>query len=124
VDILRSLSSFDDKIILAVRHHHENFDGTGYPDGVRGRQIPIFARIIKVADAIDAMLSDRPYRPAMTAERVRRLLLEGRGTEFDPGIIDAVMAERLIDRHEVEMKLTQHASGAVGSSQNSTSRTS
>jgi putative nucleotidyltransferase with HDIG domain len=110
VDILRTLSSFDDRIISAVRHHHENFDGTGYPDGVSGKNIPIYARIIKVADAIDAMLSDRPYRPAMTAERVRRLLLEGRGTEFDPGIIDAVMAERLIDKHEAEMKLTQHAS--------------
>jgi putative nucleotidyltransferase with HDIG domain len=112
VDILRSLSSFDDRIISAVRHHHENFDGTGYPDGVSGKNIPMYARIIKVADAIDAMLSDRPYRPAMTADRVRRLLLEGRGTEFDPGIIDAVMAERLIDRHEAEMKLTQHASSS------------
>lgn len=109
VDILRSLSSFEEKIILAVRHHHENFDGTGYPDGVKGRDIPVFARIIKVADAIDAMLSDRPYRPAMTAKRVRSILADGRGSEFDPGIIDAVFAERLIDRHEVEMRLTQHA---------------
>lgn len=108
VDILKSLSSFDDRIISAVRHHHENFDGTGYPDGVSGMSIPVYARIIKVADAIDAMLSDRPYRPAMTAERVTGLLTGGRGTEFDPVIIDAVMKEDLIKKHEAEMKLTQH----------------
>jgi putative nucleotidyltransferase with HDIG domain len=112
VDILKSLSSFDDRIISAVRHHHENFDGTGYPDGVAGEGIPLYARIIKVADAIDAMLSDRPYRPAMTAKRVSGLLLEGRGTEFDPLIIDAVFRENLIQTHETEMMLTQHTVAA------------
>jgi putative nucleotidyltransferase with HDIG domain len=117
VDILRSLSSFDEKIISAVRHHHENFDGTGYPDGVAGHSIPIYARIIKVADAIDAMLSDRPYRPAMTAERVTGLLVGGRGSEFDPSIIDAVLKEDLIKKHEAEMKLTQHAAAGQDRSQ-------
>ena len=127
VDILKSLSSFDERIISAVRHHHENFDGTGYPDGVSGLAIPIYARIIKVADAIDAMLSDRPYRPAMTAERVTGLLTGGRGTEFDPDIIDAVMRENLIVKHEVEMKLTQHTAtlqtGTTAKSKNGTSHT-
>jgi putative nucleotidyltransferase with HDIG domain len=108
VDILRSLSSFDEHIIAAVRHHHENYNGTGYPDGVAGEGIPLYARIIKVADAIDAMLSDRPYRPAMTASRVTGLLMEGKGTEFDPSIIDAVIRDNLIQRHEAEMMLTQH----------------
>ena len=69
-----------------VRHHHESYDGKGYPDGLAGEQIPLHARIVTVADSFDAMTTDRPYRKALTiAEAVRRLE-ESSGIQFDPRI--------------------------------------
>ena len=72
-----------------VLYHHERFDGKGYPTGLRGDAIPLEARIVKVADAFDAMLSDRPYRQALTLEQALEQLRAGKGTEFDPKIVDA-----------------------------------
>jgi putative two-component system response regulator len=71
--------------------HHENWDGSGYPRGLRGIEIPIEGRICAVADAFDALLSDRPYRPAMTAAEARGIILEGRGRYFDPDIVDLLL---------------------------------
>ena len=73
VELLTSLGSFPKEIIDAVRHHHEREDGKGYPDGIAGRQILLGARIIKVVDAIDAMLSDRPYRKALSIDELKPL---------------------------------------------------
>ncbi len=70
-----------------VRHHHERFDGTGYPDGLRGEEIPLAARVFAVADAFDAMTSDRPYRRAMSVERAVGEIVDGAGTQFDPEIV-------------------------------------
>lgn len=70
-----------------VRHHHERFDGTGYPDGLRAEEIPLAARVFAVADAFDAMTSDRPYRRAMSLERALEEIVEGAGTQFDPEIV-------------------------------------
>lgn len=67
-----------------VRSHHERFDGKGYPDGLKGNSIPLFGRIIAVADAFDAMTSDRPYRKGMPKDRAIMILEEGRGTQWDP----------------------------------------
>ena len=69
--------------------HHENFDGTGYPHGFGGRDVPLEARIVSVADCVDALLSDRPYRQAWPIERVFDYLRENRGTTFDPDCVDA-----------------------------------
>jgi len=74
-----------------VRHHHEKYDGTGYPDGIKGMQIPKSARIIAVADSVDAMLSERPYTPAKTVEQVREQLRICSGTQFDPKIAEAAL---------------------------------
>jgi putative nucleotidyltransferase with HDIG domain len=74
-----------------VLHHHEKFDGTGYPEGIKGLQIPCSARIIAVADAIDAMLSQRPYAPAKTVEQVREQLRLCSGTQFDPKIAETAL---------------------------------
>jgi len=71
-------------VIAAVRHHHEDYDGGGYPDGLAGEDIPLLARIIRVADAYDAMSSERPYRPAFTRERAREELARNAGRQFDP----------------------------------------
>lgn len=76
-------------LVPAIRHHHEYFDGSGYPDGLVGEAIPLPARVIAVADAFDAMVSDRPYRAGLAEEEVMRRLQDGAGSQFDPGVIEA-----------------------------------
>jgi HD-GYP domain-containing protein (c-di-GMP phosphodiesterase class II) len=73
-----------DRVRRLVRHHHERFDGRGYPDGLTGEAIPLGARVIAVADAFDAMTSDRPYRKALPLEVAVRELRDGAGRQFDP----------------------------------------
>ncbi len=70
-----------------IEFHHENHDGTGYPYGMRGKDIPLCARIVHVADAYDAMTSHRTYRKAMEHERALRILSENAGTQFDPEVV-------------------------------------
>lgn len=74
-----------------VRYHHERFDGAGYPLGLRGTAIPLGARIFAVADALDAITTGRPYRPARTWEEARVEILQGRGSHFDPTVVDAFL---------------------------------
>lgn len=71
--------------------HHERWDGGGYPQGLAGERIPIEGRITAVADVFDALLSDRCYRPAMSVEEAVTVMEEGRGTHFDPRIVDALL---------------------------------
>jgi putative nucleotidyltransferase with HDIG domain len=78
-------------VVPLIRHHHENWDGTGYPDGLKADAIPLGSRIIMFADTIDAMTTDRPYRAALDAPSVRKELLRFRGTQFDPNICDALL---------------------------------
>jgi putative nucleotidyltransferase with HDIG domain len=78
-------------VVPLIRHHHENWDGTGYPDGLKADAIPLGSRIIMFADTIDAMTTDRPYRAALDATSVRKELLRFRGTQFDPQICDALL---------------------------------
>ncbi len=79
------------ELVSAIRHHHENWDGSGYPDGLAGEKIPLAARVIRFADTIDAMATERPYRTARTAEQVRQEIIRCRGTQFDPVIADQVL---------------------------------
>lgn len=84
----------------AVRHHHERFDGSGYPDGLSGEDIPLAARIVTVADVFDAVTSNRPYRTALPVEAARQEIVRGRGTHFDPQVADAFLkipVERLVE---------------------------
>jgi HD-GYP domain-containing protein (c-di-GMP phosphodiesterase class II) len=76
-----------------VRHHHERFDGHGYPDGLDAEQTPLESRILAVADAYVAMNEDRPYRPALSADGVAAELRRGREHQFDPAVVDALEAE-------------------------------
>lgn len=78
-------------VVPLIRHHHENWDGTGYPDGLKEEGIPLGSRIIMFADTIDAMTTDRPYRAALDATSVRKELIRFRGTQFDPAICDALL---------------------------------
>ena len=75
-----------------VRHDHERWDGAGYPDGLRGDEIPLGARIVFVVDAFHAMTSDRPYRKAMTRDSARREMQRHAGTQFDPHVVRALFA--------------------------------
>ncbi len=74
---------------LVVRHHHEHWDGSGYPDGLAGDAIPLAARVFSVADALDALTTDRPYRPASSFSAARDEIRAGAGTQFDPAVVDA-----------------------------------
>jgi putative two-component system response regulator len=77
--------------MVIARSHHEKWDGSGYPDGLAGEEIPLSARIMAVADVYDALRSNRPYKPAFTHEMSRGIILQGRGTHFDPVLVDAFM---------------------------------
>jgi cyclic di-GMP phosphodiesterase len=77
-----------DQVLPIIRHHQERWDGKGYPDGLRGEQIPLLARILAVADAYDAMLSPRPYRPALTPAEAQENLQSGAGTHWDPNLVE------------------------------------
>lgn len=90
-DILSSIH-FPYPVVPIVRHHHENWDGTGYPDGLKGSEIPIGARILSVVDCYDALTSDRPYRPAMTDDEAVDILTQRRGQMYDPLVVDTFVA--------------------------------
>jgi putative nucleotidyltransferase with HDIG domain len=87
-DILSPID-FPYPVVPIVRHHHERWDGTGYPDGLKREQIPIGARIISVVDCFDALTSDRPYRRAFSVERALRVIIEASGTMYDPRVVEA-----------------------------------
>lgn len=85
-----------DAVVAAVCHHHERWDGTGYPAGLRGTAIPLAARVVAVVDAYDAMTSDRPYRAAVSPEVACCTVAAERGAMFDPVIADAFLALRRV----------------------------
>jgi putative nucleotidyltransferase with HDIG domain len=90
--ILRSVIT-DEEILKAIRHHHERYDGTGYPDGLPGDRIPQGARILAAADAYDAMTPDRPYRRAMTHSQACIELEKKSGLQFDPEVASIFLAK-------------------------------
>jgi diguanylate cyclase (GGDEF)-like protein/putative nucleotidyltransferase with HDIG domain len=87
-DILSSID-FPYPVVPIVRHHHESWDGTGYPAGLSGADIPLGARVLAVVDCFDALTSDRPYRPRLSDSEATKILLERRGTMYDPLVVDA-----------------------------------
>lgn len=93
VTILRDLRRLD-HILPSVRHHHESFDGSGYPDRLAGDRIPLEARILAVADSFDAMSSHRPYRRRLSLMQIDEIFQKGRGRQWDPSIVDALFACR------------------------------
>ncbi|WP_405282897.1 HD-GYP domain-containing protein [Gaopeijia maritima] len=103
VELLTSLSSFPKEVIEAVRHHHEREDGKGYPDGLHSQQIPLGAKVIMICDAIDAMLSDRPYRKALPLEAVREQLDIFSGKQFDPDLVRLVVSSTILEDHQQEV---------------------
>jgi putative nucleotidyltransferase with HDIG domain len=91
-EILSSIQ-FPYPVVPIVRHHHENWDGTGYPDRLKGEEIPLGARILQVVDCFDALTSDRPYRRRMSDEKALAIVRDRRGTMYDPRVVDAFVAD-------------------------------
>ncbi|HWC26578.1 MAG TPA: HD domain-containing phosphohydrolase [Solirubrobacteraceae bacterium] len=86
-----------------IRHHHERWDGTGYPDRLAGEEIPLSARIFAVADTLDALTTNRPYRRASTIAQARAIILQAGGTHFDPEVVEAF--QRLSDEEIERIRL-------------------
>lgn len=93
-DLVATMSKLRD-MVPAIRHHHEKWDGTGYPDGLAGELIPLESRIIAFADTIDAMTTERPYRRPLGEEAVRAEIVRCRGTQFDPVLTDKLLSSSL-----------------------------
>jgi putative two-component system response regulator len=91
-DIVRPLRSGSD-ILPIIRHHHEWFDGRGYPDGLREEEIPLNARIVAICDAYDSLVNDRPYRVARSVDEAIRILSEGAGKQWDPRLVELFVSE-------------------------------
>jgi len=111
-DILKSID-FPYPVEPIVRHHHENWDGTGYPDGIKGQTIPLGARILSVVDCYDALTSDRPYRPRMSRQQAEQVLVDRRGKMYDPWIVDEFLA--ILDKLETQ-ESADHAISIAGHS--------
>jgi putative nucleotidyltransferase with HDIG domain len=106
--VLRQVPGFE-RVSLLILHHHERFDGKGYPGGLKGEEIPIGSRIVAVIDAFDAMVSSRPYRQGLPFEDAERRLIEASGTQFDPAVV-----ERFLPLARAEMSSVLAAVGTTG----------
>jgi len=91
-------------IVPLVYYHHENYDGTGYPEGIKGDHIPLGARILAIADAYDAMTSDRPYRKALSQEDAIKELKRCAHTQFDPALVEIFIKALEENKKEAEEK--------------------
>lgn len=102
-NILKNVKSFEE-VAKIVRSHHERFDGKGYPDGLKAENIPLGARIIAIADSIDAMISDRPYRKGMDTEVCKKQIVENIGIMYDPLIAQCVIEnwDKVLKCREIE----------------------
>lgn len=119
-DILKSID-FPYPVEPIVRHHHENWDGSGYPAGLKGQEIPLGARILSVVDCYDALTSDRPYRPRFGREHSEQVLEERRGTWYDPWVVDRFLGildhlERL-DAEDADNAVAHGRSGGLAPTQ-------
>ncbi len=96
-ELIQRLTDLQD-CVLPVLHHHENWDGTGYPHGIAGERIPMWSRIIMFADTADAMMSDRPYRAALSSAHVRAEFMRLKGKQFDPYVCEILLGSPAFDQ--------------------------
>jgi HD-GYP domain-containing protein (c-di-GMP phosphodiesterase class II) len=111
VQLLRDLSSVPEEVVRIVRHHHEREDGKGYPDGLLGDEIPIGSKIIVLCDAVDAMLSDRPYRDALQLSDVLEQLEMHAGRQFDHRVVRAATGTAILAEFAESMQQVRAEAG-------------
>jgi len=116
VDILKSIRSLHPDVLRCVRHHHERWDGDGYPTALSGDEIPLGARIIMVGDTVDAMTTARPYRDPLPMSVVGEELMKHRGTQFDPRIVDLIIKNDLLRSIEISTPQTALNAGLTSPS--------
>jgi HD-GYP domain-containing protein (c-di-GMP phosphodiesterase class II) len=121
-ELVTTISSLRGPIEKAVRHHHENYDGTGYPDGLAGEAIPLGARIIMAADTLDAMTTDRPYRKALPFDRALEEIRKYSGKQFDPRLADLVNRSTAMRRLATKSSPSPLASGPAAFERATSSR--
>jgi ribonuclease P protein subunit RPR2 len=92
-----------------VRHHHERWDGGGYPDGMRGESIPLFARLFSIVDTYDAITSDRPYRPAQGVQAAKTAIAESAGAQFDAALVETFLAIPELQLEMIRERYPDHA---------------
>lgn len=109
--------NFPYPVVPIVRHHHEQWNGLGYPDGLKGDEIPLTARILSVVDCFDSVREDRPYRRGMTREEAKALLLRGAGTHFDPKVVNLFLKNLPRFEEEIVQLDLDHLSSADGECQ-------
>lgn len=97
-DVLAPIAHFHPELAKAVLSHHERWDGSGYPRGLRGRQIPLAARVVAIADTFDAIIHARRYSHGRSVTAAAEIILQGRGTQFDPMIVDLVMLPPIVEQ--------------------------
>lgn len=112
VELVKSMG-ISHQIISIIRHHHEFFDGTGHPDGLKGEEIPLLARVVSIADSFDAMVTDRPYRKAFSIEEAILELRRCAGTQFDPLLVEPFI-EVVDEKMESVLKLIHEHQPKVG----------
>ena len=123
-DILSAIE-FPYPVVPIVRHHHESWDGSGYPIGLKGTDIPIGARILSVVDCFDALTSDRPYRPRLSDNEALKILIERRGTMYDPLVVDTFIRVHADIASEIApTKLPRHVLNEITGSTHSALSTS
>jgi putative two-component system response regulator len=102
--VLAPLSNFFPELGKGVASHHERWNGTGYPRGLKGKRIPISARVVAIADSFDAITHRRPYSAARSFKEATRAIAEGRGTQFDPELVDIFLSPPVLKQVEMAMR--------------------
>ena len=109
-EVLAPIAHFHPQLAQAVLSHHERWDGTGYPRHLRGRRIPLPARVVAIADTFDVITHGRRYRNGASPEQAARILLSGRGTQFDPELVDLVLWPPVLAHLVAQMRPTERMS--------------
>jgi HD-GYP domain-containing protein (c-di-GMP phosphodiesterase class II) len=109
--VLAPIAHFHPRLAAAVLAHHERWDGTGYPRGLRGRRIPLAARIVTIADTFDAITYNRRYRKGRTVREAARIIANGRGTQFDPEIVDVFVLPPVLECFAHEHRVSARTLG-------------
>jgi HD-GYP domain-containing protein (c-di-GMP phosphodiesterase class II) len=121
-ELVSLFSRFRGNVLDSVRWHHERWDGKGYPDGIAAGKIPLGSRIIMISDTIDAMSTDRPYRKALSFEKVVSELIKYRGIQFDPDLVDSTVNSVTVRRMVSDKEFLAEQITSIKGAPRSTSR--